>query len=127
MGVLMDAAKRSDGPIVINATPHQVEAMRLALIEACHGMWIDNFSETLGFEKSAGTHLLDNFDMVELGEDQARVTATPAEVRMFVNSMKETLKRIGYHGYVSRVGAYPDEVREMLAVLEPILQGSERG
>lgn len=90
-------------------------------------MQIDNFMGPFGVEKSVVSDLLDNLDVIEMGEEERRICVTEAEARILVNSMKETLRDGRGEGiprseYRTRVGAAVEEVQAILAAIESVLR-----
>ena len=55
------------------------------------------------------------------GEDEYRLTLTPAEGRIFINCMNETIRELGSE-FATRMGAEVDEIKGVIASLEAALK-----
>ena len=60
--------------------------------------------------------------IAKTGDEQYRVTISPTEAHIFINCMKETMARIPRREYQTRMGATVDEIKAVVASLEPALK-----
>jgi len=60
--------------------------------------------------------------ILKTAEDEFRMILAPAEARIFINCMNETIKQVGARGFHSRMGATVDQIRSVIAALEAALK-----
>jgi hypothetical protein len=60
--------------------------------------------------------------IIKTGGEQFRMTVSPAEARIFINCMNETIKRIPSREYQTRVGATPEDMKATIEALEGALK-----
>jgi hypothetical protein len=60
--------------------------------------------------------------IIKTGDEQFRMTISPAETHIFINCMNETVRRIPSREYQTRMGAKVDEIKAVVASLEGALK-----
>ena len=60
--------------------------------------------------------------IAKTGSDDYRMSLSPAEVRIFINCMNETINELGGWEYQTRMGAEENDIKEIIGALEAALK-----
>lgn len=123
----MKITKLSDDEFVLDVSSDEHAAIRQCLNEVTGGFKVPNFQDRIGVSYDKALVLLDQtsrrtrMKAIRTGEDELRLTLTREDVRVFINSMKETFTGLGDWEYQTRVGIFIDEVKTLVSQLEASL------
>jgi hypothetical protein len=124
----MKIARHQGGNIEIAMSLREVAGLRQCLNEVHNGYHIPDFKARIGVSESVVHELLtetrpNGRKRIAVADDRYQLDLTPADCRVIVACMKDTLTGNSYllSAYRARIGLKPEEVKTMVSEIEAVL------